>query len=590
MELTIDIASDSNSAKFVVTDNGFVLVTQEAGLAFTGDGRLVNEGLIHVEGEASIGADIILRGEGMIELANHGYLLVDGTTRSDQTVLFADGTSELKIGDAGDFHALIGFTGYGGDRIHLEDVKARSASFEDGVLTLYRGKHKSGEIEAELSMALYFPLSLTPTPKVLVENNKQKLSANDFTLERHGDDTTLVYEPTPTYLQASLPVPVVAKTGTHIPLQTLFKEAFGKADPGFYSIKLLPPWDLHGERQYWGQPNVNGIDAVLSTWIVNGKAITKPTKITADDEVFYRVGNSISFPPQLQVQVTAKANGRKAEYVDYSLWAVDPAVADLIRGPGYVPGQPTPQDIQNSAHSYEAFYGLVRNTDLCNSIADNVAAAAGATMPLPDADLDPLTNVNGGFWRIAYRGTDTEAPTVDWNTLVQPGDIVRMKWAAGVSGHTTTVMAVMHNGRLEVYDNVDEFDGESVIGEHDDVDYWKWTDPASITIYRLDPDHQYLIEGRWVGEFIQGSVFDDLIYGRGGADEIKGSIGNDEIDSGRGLDRLFGGGGDDSLTGGYRGDKLNGGPGKDVYVYDAISQSKPGEMLRELDPEIRARR
>ena len=63
-------------------------------------------------------------------------------------------------------------------------------------------------------------------------------------------------------------------------------------------------------------------------------------------------------------------------------------------------------------------------------------------MPLPDRFLEPGSNAEGGFWRIAYRGSDTTTPVVDWNTLVEPGDIVRLEWAKTGAGHTTTVLTV----------------------------------------------------------------------------------------------------------------------------------------------------
>ncbi|HET7716458.1 MAG TPA: M10 family metallopeptidase C-terminal domain-containing protein [Bauldia sp.] len=581
--LAIDLAGGKSTSKFTIEEDGYVLVTQESALAFTGAGRVLNEGLVHVEGDATIGDQIAWKGKGIIELADHGHLAVDGAIHKKQTVLFGDGTAVLRIGDVNDFDARIGLTPYGGDRIVLEDVTARSAAYDDGVLTLYRGKNQSGPVAAELTVKLFAPMSLTPAADTLIASPKQNLSAKDFVLDRDGDDTVLHYEPqAPTYLQASLAMPVVAPTGTLVPLATLLKESLGTEDPGYYSMKLLPAWDLEGKRQYWGQTEVNGIDPLLSAWVVNGKVLTKPKKITAEDEVFYRVGNSISFPPQLRVQLTEKAKGRKAEYLDYSLWSVDPAVAALVQAaPGYVLGKPGAHDIINAAHAYQTVYGTVLNTDLCNWIADNVAAAAGATMPLPDADLDPLSNVSGGFWRVVYRGTDAETPTVDWNTIVQPGDIVRMKWVSSVSGHTTTVMAVQPDGKLKVYDNGDTVDGQSVIGEHGDVAYWTGTDPASITVYRLDPNGQYLIEGKKPGERLHGSIFDDLIYGRRGDDTILGSVGNDEIDAGQGRDRLFGGAGNDVLKGDAKGDRLDGGDGDDRYAYVMVGDSRPDDGLRD---------
>ena len=95
---------------------------------------------------------------------------------------------------------------------------------------------------------------------------------------------------------------------------------------------------------------------------------------------------------------------------------------------------------------------------------------------------------------------ESASPLQNWSTLVQPGDIVRMAWfhptsPSDVSGHSTTVLgAVNASGTITVYDNDDRSPGHSVIGIHI-ASYWNGTDPVSITIYRLDPNHQYLILG-----------------------------------------------------------------------------------------------
>jgi hypothetical protein len=70
--------------------------------------------------------------------------------------------------------------------------------------------------------------------------------------------------------------------------------------------------------------------------------------------------------------------------------------------------------------------------------------------------------------------------------------------------------------------------GVSEIGIHR-ASYWVATNPAGITIYRLDPNHQFLIEGTPLSEVIQGSVYNDLIQPGGGADQITLGPGNDEI-------------------------------------------------------------
>jgi hypothetical protein len=57
----------------------------------------------------------------------------------------------------------------------------------------------------------------------------------------------------------------------------------------------------------------------------------------------------------------------------------------------------------------------------------------------------------------------------------------------------------------------------------------KGTNPASITIYRLDPKQQYLILGTNLGEVIQGSVYNNLIKPGGGSDVVIAGPNNNEI-------------------------------------------------------------
>ena len=436
--LTIDAGSDGSTADFILEDGGLILVTQESLLALTGE-RFTNNGLIQVEGVATSAEGLELIGKGIIEIDSGGRFDIDGTIGAGQKLLLADGTGNVSIGDVDDFHARIGLTEDGGNRFNLDDVRVKSASYDDGELTLYRNKNQKGAIEAELSVRLINPADLAWQP-----TSEQTLSAKDFTFASDGaGGTVMTYTPRgPSYLQASLPVPVVAETGSTVSLKSLFKQAFGTKNPDFEGITLLPAKPLTATDDYWGQTAVNGIDPVRSGWIVNGEEITEPTKVRRGDEVSFLVGNSIAFPPELRVQVTDAAKGRKAEYIDYSLWAVDPAVVELVQASGYTPGKPQPANVVTAAESFQEVYGRVFNTELCNWIADNVAAAAGAPMPLPDQFLEPGSNVEGGFWRIAYRGSDSETPVIDWNTLVQPGDIVRLEWDKTGAGHTTTVLMV----------------------------------------------------------------------------------------------------------------------------------------------------
>ena len=575
--LAIDVASDGSTANFIIKEDALVLVTQESSLTLSGS-RVTNNGLIQIEGVAQVAAGLNLLGTGIIEVDNGGFLDVAGKLGARQSLFLADGTGDVAIADLDLFNAGVGLTVYGGNRFFLEDIKVRSASWEDGELTLYRGKNQKGAVQGEFSLDLINGASLTA-----LSESQQTLSGKDFAFESDGaGGTIMTYAPRgPQFVEASLPVPVIAETGTTVSLEAMHLQAFGTSNPNFERMILMPATRLDTPSAYWGQKSVNGGEPILSAWIVNGKVVTKPTKVKAGDDVQFLVGNNIGFPPHLRAQVTEASKGVKAGYLDYYLWTVDPAVAGLVQGSGYTPGKPLPSNILTSAASYETVYGAVFNTDLCNWIADNVAAAAGAPMPVPNQLLEPEINVEGGFWRIAYRGTDSDNPVVDWNTLVEPGDIVRLEWATTGAGHTTTVLAVNEDGTIKVYDNIDVIDGEHHIGAHDDVAYWKQTDPAGITIYRLDPDGQYLINGTSLAESIQGSVFDDLVHAGKGADRVFGSTGSDELHGGRGKDILRGGDNDDVLFGGALKDRLSGGDGSNLFAYTSIQQSQPKPSSRD---------
>jgi len=309
----------------------------------------------------------------------------------------------------------------------------------------------------------------------------------------------------------------------------------GTATPGFHSMMLVPSVPFKGQSPidsgYWDSPNATPV------WLVEGNPISVKTLVKSIDDVELQAGNQINSPAQIQAQVTPPTTtGPNAVSVLYDAWTVDPSIVQAVQAAGYS-GTPTPGAVVASAKAFNKIYPLVPNTNLCDWIADNVAAGAGASMPLPNQLLDASLNVAGGFWRIAYAGTGP-APLSNWSTLpVQPGDIVRMGWfkpeSGAVSGHTTTVLGVVVNNQgqiqqIQVYDNIDFVKGSEYIGIHN-ADYWLNTDPADITIYRLDPNQQYLILGSGLGEMIQGSVFNNLIQPGGGGNFITAGAGNNVI-------------------------------------------------------------
>jgi hypothetical protein len=175
-------------------------------------------------------------------------------------------------------------------------------------------------------------------------------------------------------------------------------------------------------------------------------------------------------------------------------------------------------------------YRGVVNHNNCNWISDNVTARAGAVQPYDNASTDPVNHVSGGFWRIVYRGSHVQEPVEDWATLTRPGDVVRMSRLGAVDGHTTTVVGTINpDASITVYDNaLHDAEGKNLIGVHE-ATYWTGANPATITIYRLDPNHQYLIEGTSQSEVHSGSVFNNLIRPGGGQDTITAGTGDNEI-------------------------------------------------------------
>lgn len=73
-----------------------------------------------------------------------------------------------------------------------------------------------------------------------------------------------------------------------------------------------------------------------------------------------------------------------------------------------------------------------------------------------------------------------------------------------------------------------------------------------------------------------GLAGNDVLNGGAGNDTLNGGIGNDILTGGGGNDRLVGGAGLDRLIGGAGTDIMSGGADRDVFVFTAISDSRPG--------------
>jgi len=470
--------------------------------------------VIEIEGAADIAEDVTLGGNGILSLQSGGHLSIEGTVESDHQIIFADGTGRVSIGNARAFHGTLGFTPVAGARVDFPGVHAQSLgvdpSSEGRVLKLYAGPNQTGDVRAYIKVQTISEQGLLPSGLLL--------TGNDFSLSRNGKGALVTYLPQGrTYLAQSMPVPVIAFRGSKVPLKTIFSQSFGTSRPGFHSIKLLPPEHLKNEKHdYFFWSKLEG----HPEWLVNGNPITEKHVVTHTDNVELLVGNNICCPAQFDARVTPASSGPESEIVTYSVWTVDPTVAN---GVASTPGKPTTGTIGASALSLYRTFPDVPNTNECNWIADNVAAAAGVTMPLPNTYPDPTDNVEGGFWRIAYTGARPN-PVRNWFSLVAPGDIIRMQHLAG-GGHTTTALSRQYfDGTITVYSN----GVRPYISFHYSTAE-EGTNPASITIYRLDPNQQYLILGTSLGEVIQGSVYNNLFRPGGGADIIVAGPANNEI-------------------------------------------------------------
>jgi hypothetical protein len=538
--LTIDVRDDgANAGVFRLLNSdqkAAVVVSQESFLDFEGL-TVFNTSLIQIEGAVEISAGVTFTGsDGVFLLENGGQLLVEGTVDATQQIIFIDGTGQLVIENIAGFDGVVEYAelptpagqphqGIAGGRIQLTDVQAQSLIYvpgtgtEPGTLKLHAGLNQSGAVVAELKMGLVSDS---------LEKSDSFLASEDFALSSDGSGGTVItYAPQgATYLLSSLPTPVIAEAGDMISLKSILKDAFGQSNIPFKGVWLLPSQPFENTATnvgYWDSPNVT------PQWFIGKNAVEEATFVKDIGKVKLQAGNQIIDPASFQLRLTKDKNGPDAAFMTYDVWTVDPRIMQTT---GFAPGTaPTPDMVVATAEAFATVYGngVIPNTNLCNWIADNVAAGAGAPMPLPNTSFDPSLNVEGGFWRIAY-ASDVPDPVEDWYPLVEAGDIIRMGWfkpeSGRVSGHSTTALSeVGPEGDIKFYDNVD--DGH--IGTHF-IEYWPHTDPDDITIYRLDPNQQYLIQGTQLAEVIYGTVYNDLIRPGGGADTIIAKLGDNEIE------------------------------------------------------------
>jgi Ca2+-binding RTX toxin-like protein len=342
------------------------------------------------------------------------------------------------------------------------------------------------------------------------------------------------------YLTYAMPMPAIVSPGGAISLTSLLTQSFGGVPAGWGQILLA-----HASAGYLSSNNFDYWDphnGALSLWTVNGSLIAYDARVSLPRANFggtvYHGGNAIG---PLSA-ITVPLGGADDAFIDYTIYSIPAALMSPTAGNG----APTPQDIVASAHRFNDYYGAVDNDFDCHFIAGAVAAAAGAVFTATGtADVDNTAlNIEFGFWRIAYRGTSTGVS--NWETLLQPGDIVRFSRGGF---HTYTMLEEVSSGQWSVYDNTAS-GGD--IGIHT-VDPDASTRRDSVTIYRLTTDNLFLINGSNLGDRIDGTIFNDRLVGRNGADVLDGRGGADVLQGGAGGDTYVIGAGDriiETATGG----------------------------------------
>jgi Ca2+-binding RTX toxin-like protein len=383
-----------------------------------------------------------------------------------------------------------------------------------------------------------------------------------------------------TFLQQSLAVPLLGLAGSTVSLTTLLGAAFGTNAQGitgawlaYYDAPTMQQWNFN----YW-----NPQSASVTEWLVDGVPITGSTAASFNQTYLpassfgsasILVGNVIM--PQLYMTVRID-DGTTADevYVEYSISTVS---MNLSAQPP-VNRAPTASEIVAAATELAVKFPSLPNNNDCGWISMVIGASVGATMTHQSQSIDPLQNIESGFWRIVHRGTTS--PVANWQTLTRPGDIVRFDWADPAQPqHTTLIVGNPRaDGTIEVVDNGDYRGATSYVGRHF-ARYDSASAPASVTIYRVTTDNLYLTRTTSASETVLGTTFNDQMFAGAGNDTLQGGVGNDVmygeagvdvLNGGEGNDTLNGGSEDDYLAGGVGADNMSGGTGNDTYIIDDL--------------------
>jgi Ca2+-binding RTX toxin-like protein len=379
-----------------------------------------------------------------------------------------------------------------------------------------------------------------------------------------------------TYLRDTISVPVFSNANAQISLDTLLRQAYGELASEINSVRVsyfdtsllttpspaLSYWDLTNRQMAEvSMMGMNFADTPVDashTWSNNNNNTTTVRKQDFGN-IDIELGTNIKQSVFIDIQTGSMPNGEP-------IWRrmMVSQTPDVTQSLAAYDGVATPDEVVRNAKLIDSNYNGLANANDCHAIASAIASASGATLDyMTWSNTRPVDNEEGGFWRIAYRGSDPN-PVANWETLVRPGDIVRMNYQNG-NPHTVTVTEGMNAaGQIRVVDNTFN---NGQIGEHW-ADFDSRTNPQSITIYRLSDDHKYLINGSQYDDVLLGSSFGDEIRGGNGVDILKGGNGEDILRGYDGNDKLYGGSGSDTLDGNAGADHMEGGSEDDLYYVE----------------------
>src|ERR1700704_4705604 len=156
------------------------------------------------------------------------------------------------------------------------------------------------------------------------------------------------------FLRWALPMPVVASPGATEVLSTILTDSFGTPNAWsdlwvtYYPASQLQAWDF----RYW-----NPSKPSVATWYVNGTDIGG-----GFNNQTYVPGSAIGTAGLLAgndigpfAYVTVPAGTSATESIEYSIITIDPHVLSSVAGHG----EPTPNDIVNTAYRFAGYYGTV---------------------------------------------------------------------------------------------------------------------------------------------------------------------------------------------------------------------------------------